>query len=177
MCWGAHGYQLSHGQETQPLPSLSTSHFLPEAWAQEGSIFSWALAPCRVDRLGCVRMTCLSFVLQYTGQVPENEVNYLIATLKVTDKDAPNTEPWLAQYTILNDPEGQFEVTTDPVTNDGLLKTAKVCVVPGGAILTMFTPLSPEVFSRGEGVSLGWCKGWLSQALVALCGLGVTFRF
>ncbi|XP_004584033.2 cadherin-1 [Ochotona princeps] len=61
----------------------------------------------------------------YVGQVPENEVNYLVATLKVTDKDAPNTAPWLAQYTILNDPEGQFEVTTDPVTNDGLLKTAK----------------------------------------------------
>nr|XP_035137532.2 cadherin-1 [Callithrix jacchus] len=61
----------------------------------------------------------------YQGQVPENEANFKIATLKVTDADAPNTPAWEAVYTILNDNEGQFVVTTDPVTNDGILKTAK----------------------------------------------------
>uniref|UniRef100_A0A8C9NTY4 Cadherin-1 n=1 Tax=Spermophilus dauricus TaxID=99837 RepID=A0A8C9NTY4_SPEDA len=63
----------------------------------------------------------------YEGQVPENEVNAVITTLKVTDADVPNTPAWEAVYTILNDNEQQFVVVTDPITNDGILKTAKVC--------------------------------------------------
>uniref|UniRef100_A0A2K6DE37 Cadherin-1 n=1 Tax=Macaca nemestrina TaxID=9545 RepID=A0A2K6DE37_MACNE len=61
----------------------------------------------------------------YKGQVPENQANFVITTLKVTDADAPNTPAWEAVYTILNDNDGQFVVTTNPVTNDGILKTAK----------------------------------------------------
>jgi cadherin 1 type 1 (E-cadherin) len=61
--------------------------------------------------------------------VPENEVNARIATLKVTDDDAPNTPAWKAVYTVVNDPDQQFVVVTDPTTNDGILKTAKVCTV------------------------------------------------
>lgn len=61
----------------------------------------------------------------YEGQVPENEVNVPIVTLKVTDDDAPNTPAWNAVYTIVNDPDHQFIVITDPGTNDGILKTAK----------------------------------------------------
>ncbi|XP_036202276.1 cadherin-1 isoform X6 [Myotis myotis] len=60
----------------------------------------------------------------YQGQVPENEADVVIATLKVTDADLPRTPAWEAVYTVIND-EGQFVVTTDPVTNDGILKTAK----------------------------------------------------
>lgn len=71
-----------------------------------------------------------SFVLQYQGQVYENEPDAIIATLKVTDADLPRTPAWEAVYTVLND-QGQFNVTTDPVTNDGILKTTKVCMVPG----------------------------------------------
>ncbi|XP_021076002.1 cadherin-1 [Mus pahari] len=61
----------------------------------------------------------------YQGQVPENEVNAHIVTLKVTDDDVPNTPAWNAVYTIVNDPDQQFVVITDPNTNDGILKTAK----------------------------------------------------
>ncbi|XP_059523640.1 cadherin-1 isoform X5 [Myotis daubentonii] len=60
----------------------------------------------------------------YQGQVPENEADVVIATLKVTDADLPRTPAWDAVYTVIND-DGQFVVTTDPVTNDGILKTAK----------------------------------------------------
>ncbi|KAF0884172.1 CADH1 protein, partial [Crocuta crocuta] len=67
----------------------------------------------------------------YHGQVPENEANVEITVLKVTDTDVPNTPAWQAVYTILNNKDDQFVVTTDPVTNDGILKTAKVCIVPG----------------------------------------------
>ncbi|KAI5762677.1 CDH1 [Gulo gulo luscus] len=61
----------------------------------------------------------------YQGQVPENKANAEIAVLKVTDDDVPNTPAWQAVYTILNNNDEQFVVTTDPVTNDGILKTAK----------------------------------------------------
>ncbi|XP_005004692.2 cadherin-1 [Cavia porcellus] len=61
----------------------------------------------------------------YEGQVPENEADAIITTLKVTDDDAPNTPAWQAVYTILNDPDKQFIVTTDPITNNGILKTTK----------------------------------------------------
>ncbi|XP_014384634.1 PREDICTED: cadherin-1 [Myotis brandtii] len=66
----------------------------------------------------------------YQGQVPENEADAVIATLKVTDADLPRTPAWDAVYTVINN-DGQFVVTTDPVTNDGILKTAKVCMVLG----------------------------------------------
>lgn len=69
--------------------------------------------------------------LQYEGTVLENEADVIITRLKVTDADVPNTPAWEAVYSILNDNEGQFVVTTDPVTNEGILKTAKVCLVPG----------------------------------------------
>ncbi|XP_076988953.1 cadherin-1 isoform X2 [Tamandua tetradactyla] len=61
----------------------------------------------------------------YQGTVPENTVNKEIAILKVTDADVPNTLAWKAVYSVVNDNEGQFIVETDPVTNDGILKTAK----------------------------------------------------
>uniref|UniRef100_A0A8D0SDD0 Cadherin-1 n=1 Tax=Sus scrofa TaxID=9823 RepID=A0A8D0SDD0_PIG len=61
----------------------------------------------------------------YQGLVPENEANVAITTLTVTDGDVANTPAWVAVYTILNDNEKQFVVITDPVTNEGVLKTAK----------------------------------------------------
>ncbi|CAK7317233.1 cadherin-1 [Vulpes vulpes] len=61
----------------------------------------------------------------YQGRVPENKANVEIAVLKVTDADVPDTPAWKAVYTILNNNNDQFVVTTDPVTNDGILKTTK----------------------------------------------------
>ncbi|NXO26307.1 CADH1 protein, partial [Cisticola juncidis] len=62
----------------------------------------------------------------YEEQVDENEVGVLVARLHVTDKDLPGSPAWQAVYHIQSgDPQGNFEITTDPKTNDGLLKTAK----------------------------------------------------
>ncbi|XP_007538206.1 cadherin-1 [Erinaceus europaeus] len=61
----------------------------------------------------------------YVGTVLENEPNAYITTLKVTDADIPNTPAWAAEYTIVNDNQEPFVITTDPVTNDGILKTTK----------------------------------------------------
>uniref|UniRef100_A0A6I8NIF7 Cadherin-1 n=1 Tax=Ornithorhynchus anatinus TaxID=9258 RepID=A0A6I8NIF7_ORNAN len=60
----------------------------------------------------------------YVGQVRENEVNAEIVRLKVTDADVPNTKAWKAVYSVNNE-DGFFVVTTDPGTNEGILKTAK----------------------------------------------------
>ncbi|XP_051830688.1 cadherin-1 [Antechinus flavipes] len=61
----------------------------------------------------------------YVGTVPENEVDAVITRLKVTDADVPHTAAWRAVYTVQNDEKGLFVVTTDPETNEGILKTAK----------------------------------------------------
>ncbi|XP_048648376.1 cadherin-1 [Marmota marmota marmota] len=86
----------------------------------QGSVMEGALPGTCVARSQTPRVTEI-----YEGQVPENEVNAVITTLKVTDADVPNTPAWEAVYTILNDNEQQFVVITDPMTNDGILKTAK----------------------------------------------------
>ncbi|NWW69386.1 CADH1 protein, partial [Ifrita kowaldi] len=62
----------------------------------------------------------------YEEPVNENEVGVLVARLHVTDQDLPDSPAWRAVYRIQSgDPQGNFEITTDPRTNDGLLKTAK----------------------------------------------------
>ncbi|NWZ34845.1 CADH1 protein, partial [Brachypodius atriceps] len=62
----------------------------------------------------------------YEDSVDENEVGALVARLHVTDQDLPGSPAWHAVYRIQSgDPQGDFEITTDPKTNDGLLKTAR----------------------------------------------------
>nr|XP_055161201.1 cadherin-1-like [Nyctereutes procyonoides] len=61
----------------------------------------------------------------YTGQVFENKVDAGIVRLYVKDADAAGSPAWKAVFSILNDRGGLFTITTDPETNDGLLKTAK----------------------------------------------------
>ncbi|XP_030915997.1 cadherin-1 [Geospiza fortis] len=62
----------------------------------------------------------------YETSVAENEVGVVVARLHVTDQDLPGSPAWQAVYHIRSgDPQGDFEITTDPKTNDGLLKTAK----------------------------------------------------
>uniref|UniRef100_A0A2R9AKB2 Cadherin-1 n=1 Tax=Pan paniscus TaxID=9597 RepID=A0A2R9AKB2_PANPA len=86
----------------------------------------------------------------YKGQVPENEANVIITTLKVTDADAPNTPAWEAVYTILNDDGGQFVVTTNPVNNDGILKTAKYRIWRDTANWLEINPDTGAISTRAE---------------------------
>ncbi|XP_069072058.1 blastomere cadherin-like [Pleurodeles waltl] len=63
---------------------------------------------------------------KYIGIVPENEERFEVQRLIVSDGDEANTETSKAVYKIVKGNEGGFfEVTTDPVTNDGILTTAK----------------------------------------------------
>ncbi|XP_049660297.1 cadherin-1-like [Accipiter gentilis] len=63
---------------------------------------------------------------QYEGTVNENEVGVVVARLHVTDQDMQGSPAWQAVYRIKSgDQNGDFSITTDPKTNDGILKTAK----------------------------------------------------
>ncbi|XP_075432622.1 blastomere cadherin-like [Ascaphus truei] len=62
----------------------------------------------------------------YEALVPENEVGFEVQRLSVTDLDQPGTAAWRAVYKIVKGNEGgHFTIVTDPVTNDGILTTAK----------------------------------------------------
>ncbi|NXJ85637.1 CADH1 protein, partial [Trogon melanurus] len=62
----------------------------------------------------------------YEGSVNENEVGVVVTRLHVTDHDLWGSPSWQAVYRIKSgDQDGDFSITTDPKTNDGILKTAK----------------------------------------------------
>ncbi|XP_030313492.1 B-cadherin [Calypte anna] len=62
----------------------------------------------------------------YEAAVPENEAGREVARLVATDLDEPSTPAWRAIYSILRGNEGgAFTITTDPASNEGVLRTAK----------------------------------------------------
>uniref|UniRef100_A0A8C9WN51 Cadherin-4 n=1 Tax=Scleropages formosus TaxID=113540 RepID=A0A8C9WN51_SCLFO len=66
----------------------------------------------------------------FSGEVPENRVNIVVANLTVTDLDKPHTRNWNAVYRIVSgDPSGHFIVRTNPVTNDGMVTVVRVGLV------------------------------------------------
>lgn len=56
----------------------------------------------------------------------ENRKDYEIGRVNVTDRDDRGTGNWVAKYSISNDPEGNFAISTDPNTNEGILTVVKV---------------------------------------------------
>ncbi|XP_048814728.1 B-cadherin [Lagopus muta] len=62
----------------------------------------------------------------YEAAVPENEAELEVARLATTDLDEPQTAAWRAVYSIVRGNEGSaFTITTDPASNEGVLRTAK----------------------------------------------------
>lgn len=67
------------------------------------------------------------FSLQFSGEVPENRVDVVVANLTVIDADQPHSPNWNAVYRIISgDPSGHFTIRTDPVSNDGMVTVVKV---------------------------------------------------
>lgn len=72
-------------------------------------------------------VTAPVFCLQYSGEVPENRVEVVVANLTVMDRDQPHSPNWNAIYRIISgDPSGHFTIRTDPVTNEGMVTVVKV---------------------------------------------------
>ncbi|XP_039618319.1 cadherin-4-like [Polypterus senegalus] len=62
----------------------------------------------------------------YIQNVPENAVDFEVVRLIVTDDDEPHTPTWNAKYRIVKGNDGgKFGITTDPDSNDGIVKTIK----------------------------------------------------
>lgn len=75
------------------------------------------------DANSCLCILCL----QFSGEVPENKVNVVVANLTVVDRDQPHSPNWNAVYRIVNgDPSGHFTIRTNPITNEGMLTVIKV---------------------------------------------------
>lgn len=49
-----------------------------------------------------------------------------IGRVNVTDRDDRGTDNWTAKYFISNDLNGNFAMSTDPATNQGILTVVKV---------------------------------------------------
>ncbi|CAG04079.1 unnamed protein product [Tetraodon nigroviridis] len=63
---------------------------------------------------------------EFSGEVPENKVDVVVANLTVIDADQPHSPNWNANYRIISgDPTGHFTIRTDPVTNDGMVTVVK----------------------------------------------------
>lgn len=56
----------------------------------------------------------------------ENRKDYEIGRVNATDRDDRGTGNWEAKYFISNDPKGNFAISTDPATNQGVLTVVKV---------------------------------------------------
>ncbi|XP_061641195.1 cadherin-4 isoform X1 [Phyllopteryx taeniolatus] len=65
-------------------------------------------------------------VRTFSGEVPENKVNVVVANLTVVDRDQPHSPNWNAVYRIVSgDPSGHFTIRTNPITNEGMLTVIK----------------------------------------------------
>ncbi|KAI7794586.1 putative cadherin-like protein 26, partial [Triplophysa rosa] len=62
---------------------------------------------------------------KYNTEVMEMEFNKEILRIGVTDKDTPNTPASRAVFTIEKGNEGNYEIKTDPKTNEGVLYVVK----------------------------------------------------
>ncbi|KAM6924842.1 cadherin-like protein 26 [Xenentodon cancila] len=68
----------------------------------------------------------LPVITEHTGpgKVEEGKENVLVSRLKVTDEDK-DTKAWKTTFQILGDTDKNFQITTDPETNEGLLYVVK----------------------------------------------------
>lgn len=65
--------------------------------------------------------------MQYEGSITENTVGMEIMRIKAVDMDLVNTDNWLAAFEIVSGNEGGYvSITTDAVTNEGVITVVKV---------------------------------------------------
>lgn len=94
---------------------------------------------------------CLSLCPQYSGEVPENQVEVVVANLTVMDRDQPHSPNWNAFYRIISgDPSGHFSIRTDPVTNEGMVTVVKVGTPPLPAGRRDFAPITEQKRCPGK---------------------------
>ncbi|KAI5619855.1 desmocollin-1 [Silurus asotus] len=92
---------------------------------------------------------------QYKGKVMENKANLLVLRIPVEDKDLKNTPNWKAVYEITKGNEnGNFEIKTDPITNEGLLYVTKPLNYEKQQTVNL------DVMARNEAPLVGTTSTW-----------------
>jgi len=67
------------------------------------------------------------FYLQFAASIEENTYDVEVMRFKTKDLDLKGTENWETVFDIAQGNEaGYFSITTDPKTNEGVLKLVKV---------------------------------------------------
>ncbi|KAM9860535.1 cadherin-15 [Aulostomus maculatus] len=61
----------------------------------------------------------------YSVTAEENRKDYEIGRVNVTDRDDRGTGNWEVKYSVTNDPQRNFAITTDAATNQGVLTVVK----------------------------------------------------
>ncbi|XP_069506807.1 cadherin-like protein 26 [Ambystoma mexicanum] len=70
---------------------------------------------------------------QYEGKILEGQTSTNVSRIRVGDKDIRKTPAWRAKFKILSGNEkGNYNITTDPETNEGLLSIIKPLDFEGG---------------------------------------------
>uniref|UniRef100_A0A8C6UWC5 Desmoglein 2 n=1 Tax=Neogobius melanostomus TaxID=47308 RepID=A0A8C6UWC5_9GOBI len=86
----------------------------------------------------------------YAGAVDENVDDVVVMRIKATDRDLRPTDNWLARFHIVKGNEdGLFSITTDPETNEGILRLVKVRAAQNS--ICHGTPISIKVNNIPEG--------------------------
>ena len=77
--------------------------------------------------LYCILCVCVCVYVQYHASGVENRKDYELCRVNVTDRDDRGTGNWEAKYTIARgNAGGNFDVRTDPVSNQGVVTVVKV---------------------------------------------------
>ncbi|XP_078026023.1 cadherin-like protein 26 isoform X1 [Epinephelus lanceolatus] len=79
------------------------------------------------------------------GRVKEGQTGVLVLRLQVTDADSKGTPAWRAKYKILGDQDDNFNITTDPETNEGLLYVKKHLNYEDSSLRTLTISVENEI--------------------------------
>ncbi|ELW48908.1 Cadherin-4 [Tupaia chinensis] len=121
---------LQHGQPRASLPTAKVQQYTVtvQATDMEGNLnYGLSNTATAIITVTDVNDNPPEFTTgTFSGEVPENRVETVVANLTVADRDQPHSPNWNAVYRIISgDPSGHFSVRTDPVTNEGMVTVVK----------------------------------------------------
>uniref|UniRef100_A0A3Q0S8E3 Desmoglein 2 n=1 Tax=Amphilophus citrinellus TaxID=61819 RepID=A0A3Q0S8E3_AMPCI len=93
----------------------------------------------------------------YEGSIEENTVGVEVMRIKATDMDLIHTDSWLAVFKIVSGNEGgYFNITTDPVTNEGIITVQKALDYEELKVMNLRVMVANKAeYNFGSGITTG----------------------